>query len=405
MSPVKPIFPLFTVLFLGFFGFSLALPLFPPLFLDQHLTFLPPNTSYQMRRILLGILFGMYPLGQFIGAPFLGKWSDKYGRKPILLISLVALIPAYIGTALSIFCMQPLLLFISRFFTGILEGDIVIAQAAIADVSGDSKTKTKNFGWYISLSTTAFFFGPLVGGKLANSHTVAWFHYDTPFWLAAIFSLVSFSVVSLFFRETHMADSTIEISLKSLMRTLLDGLRCRHLKALFIANFFIFLQIFFFLNFFSVYLIDIYHFPPAFLGEINAYLTIPIILISFVFGWLAKMWSTKQTTQAGIFLLVSGCIMLLLTQQLWALFLILIPIGFSIGIGFAFPAILISNASSQHIQGQSLGTNQSIQVFAEACSALIGGLFLAFFTLIPLYLSILCGLISAYILIRQVARG
>ena len=50
-----------------------------------------------MRRILLGILFAMYPMGQFIGAPLLGKLSDKYGRKPVLLISLIAVIPAFIG--------------------------------------------------------------------------------------------------------------------------------------------------------------------------------------------------------------------------------------------------------------------------------------------------------------------
>jgi len=401
MSSAKPIFPLFTVLFLGFFGFSLALPLFPPLFLNPNLTFLSADVSHQMRRLLLGILFGMYPLGQFIGSPFLGKWSDKYGRKPVLLISLVSLIPAYISTALSIFYVQPLLLFVSRFFTGILEGDIVIAQAAIADVSESTTTKTKNFGWYISLSTTAFFFGPLIGGKLANSHAIAWFNYDTPFWLAAAFSLVSFAVVSLFFRETHAADSTVEVSLKSLPRTILDGLRCRHLKALFTANFFIFLQIFFFISFFSVYLIDIYHFPPSFLGEINAYLAIPVILISFLFGWLAKIWSTKQTAQVGIFLLMVGCIMMLFPQRLWMLLIILIPIGFSIGIGFAFPAILISDASSQHIQGQALGTNQSVQVFAEVCATFTGGLFLALFSLLPIYLSILCGLIGAYILIRH----
>ena len=104
---MKRIFPVLVVLFLGYLGFSLALPLFPPLFLDPKHAFLPVETTTTMRRILLGILFAMYPLGQFVGAPLLGKFSDKYGRKPVLLISLILVIPAFIGSALSVLYILP----------------------------------------------------------------------------------------------------------------------------------------------------------------------------------------------------------------------------------------------------------------------------------------------------------
>jgi len=401
MSSVKRIFPLLTVIFLGYFGFSLALPLFPPLFLNPDLNFLSPDTTVHMRRILLGILFAMYPFGQFIGAPLLGKWSDKYGRKPVILISLIALFPAYLVSAFSILYMQPVLLFASRFFCGLLEGDIVIAQAAIADTSEDSKTKTKNFGWLVSLSSTAFFFGPLIGGKLADSQVVPWFHYDTPFWCAAALSLISFSVVALLFHETHDKDPTIEVSLKSLVRTFSDGLKFRRLRILFTANFFIFLAIFFFLNFFSAYLVDVYHFSISVLGEINAYLAIPVILVPFVFGRFSKMWSTKKTTQIGSLLLGVSYLIFVLIQSPWSLLFTLIPIGFFMGMGFAFPAILVSDAVSKRFQGQALGTNQSIQVFAEAFTALIGGFLMALFSALPIYLAALCGLIGALALTRQ----
>jgi MFS transporter, DHA1 family, tetracycline resistance protein len=400
MNSVKRIFPLLTVLFLGYFGFSLALPLFPPLFLSPDLNFLPSGITTETRRILLGILFAMYPIGQFIGAPLLGKWSDKYGRKPIILISLIIVIPAYLGSAFSVLYAWPALLFVSRFLSGLLEGNIVIAQAAIADISEDSKTKTKNFGWLVSLSSTAFFFGPLIGGKLADSKIVWWFHYDTPFWCAAALTLVGFAVVALLFRETHQADPDIEVSLKSLIRTFSEGLKYRRLRILFTANFFIFLAIFFFLNFFSAYLVSVYRFSISILGEVNAYLAVPVILGPFVFGQFAKMWSTKKTTQIGSFLLGVSYLIFVLIQSPWSLLFTLIPIGFFMAMGFAFPAILVSDAVSHRFQGQALGTNQSIQVFAEACTALIGGFLMALFNTLPIYLAAFCGLVGTLALIK-----
>lgn len=120
---MKRVFPVLTVLFLGYLGYSLAIPLFPPLFLDPIHGFLPDGISQEARRILLGVLFAMYPLGQLVGAPLLGKLSDKYGRKPILLISLLIVIPAYLGSAFSVLFTFPTLLYISRFLSGLLEGN------------------------------------------------------------------------------------------------------------------------------------------------------------------------------------------------------------------------------------------------------------------------------------------
>lgn len=400
MNALKRIFPLLTVLFLGYLGFSLALPLFPPLFLDSTYPFLPSNTSTETRRILLGLLFTMYPLGQLIGAPLLGKWSDKYGRRPVILLSLIVVIPAYIGSALALFYTMPILLFISRFFSGLLEGNIVIAQAAIADVSQDSHTKTKNFGWLVSLSSTAFLFGPLIGGKLADSTTVSWFHYDTPFWCAALLSLIGFIVVATMFRETHRPDSSIKVSLKSLTSTVTESFKYPGLRPLLIANLCFFLALFFFLNFFSAYLVSIYNFSASKLGEVNAYVAIPVILGPLFFGRLTKIWTIKKATQMGSLLLGLSYLIFILPAPPWALFFTLIPIGFFMAIGLAFPAILVSDAVNARFQGQALGTNQAIQVFAEALTALIGGFAMAWLPSLPILNGVLFSFFGAWLLIR-----
>lgn len=401
---MRRVFPLFTILFLGYFGFSLAFPLFPPLFLNPDTHFLSLGTTQQARKILLGMLLAMYPIGQFISSPILGKWSDKYGRKPVLLLSLILLIPAYLLSAFATFYVQPVLLFVSRFLAGLLAGDIVIAQAAIADTSKDVKSKTKNFGWLMSFGGTAFFFGPLVGGSLADSKVVSWFHYETPFLCAAILSVVSFIIVACLFQETHKADPKIEVSLKTLLSTFSEGLKPLHLRIFFIANFFLFLAIFFFLNFFSSYLITIYQFSILFLGKINAYFAIPMILVPFVCNCFSKLWSTRKIVQIGSFLLGVSYVIFLLIQFLWSPLFTFIPISFFIGVGFIFSPILISNATNQRFQGQALGINQSILVLAEAFTACIGGFSMALFNTMPFYLAIVCSFIATLILIYTKGR-
>lgn len=396
--------PVLVVLFLGYLGFSLALPIFPPLFLDLDHSFLPEATSTASRRILLGVLFSMYPMGQFIGAPILGKLSDKFGRKPVLLISLLAIIPAYIGCAFSVLWSLPLLMYLSRFFTGLLEGNITIAQAAISDISESERAKIKNFGWMVSLSSSAFFFGPLIGGKLADSSLVPWFHYDTPFWCAAFLVLLGFFVVWFLFKETHSPDREIEIHPMQIATSFIEGFRIKRLRYIFAANCCFFLAIFFFLNFFSAYLVNAFDFDVSKLGEANAYLSIFVVLGPLLFGTLAKLWSTPKTALIGSTLFGLSLIAFLLPSSPYALIGTLIPIGFFMAIGFAYPALMISNVVNKKIQGQALGTNMAIQVFGEGASALIGGFLMAFSSTLPFWIGAAVAILGGLFLINEMQR-
>ncbi|MCB1110142.1 MAG: MFS transporter [Chlamydiia bacterium] len=398
MTTFKRVLPVFTVLFLGYLGFALAQPLFPPLFLEAEHAFLPTSMGTGMRRILLGILFAMYPAGQFLGAPILGKLSDKYGRRPILLMSLLAVIPAFISSAFSVLYTLPTLLFVSRFFSGLLEGNIVIAQAAVADISEDTKTKTKNFGWIVSLSSTAFFFGPLIGGKLADSTVISWFHYDTPFWCAGILTLIGYFVVFALFKETHPPDHEVEISPSTIVRTFSEGFKMKALRITYTANLFVFLAMFFFLNFYSAYLVNRFGFSFSLLGEVSAYLSIPFIISPLFFGLFAKWWTSRQAMRLGSLCICISFLIFVIPPSPWALLATLLPVGFFLAMGFVFPALMVSDAVSKKLQGQSLGTNQSLQVFGEAATALVGGFFMAKANVFPIFAGVFCAIIAAFIL-------
>ena len=82
----------------------------------------------------------------------------------------------------------------------------------------------------------------------------------------------------------------------------------------------------------------------------------------------------------------------------WALLITLLPVGFFLAMGFAFPAIMVSDAVGKRFQGQALGTNQALQVFAEGFTALIGGFILAWGNSFPIYVGAGAAVIAAVIL-------
>ena len=112
---------IFFVVLVDMLSFSIVLPLLP--YLADSLG----ATAFQ-----IGLLGAMYPIFQVIGAPILGRLSDRYGRKPILILSIAGTVLGFIvlATAQSLW-----ILFISRALDGLTGGNISVAQAYIADVT------------------------------------------------------------------------------------------------------------------------------------------------------------------------------------------------------------------------------------------------------------------------------
>src|ERR671930_654906 len=169
------LFPILLVNFVGTLGFSIVLPF---------LVFVV--MKFGGNAIVYGLLAATYPAFQLIGSPILGKWSDIYGRKKILLLSNVGtsvgwllflfalFLPsnsfnihiAFLGTFVVI--VPLLVLFLARAIDGITGGNISIANAYLADLSSDS-TRSKNFGKMAISSNLGFILGPALAGILGGT--------------------------------------------------------------------------------------------------------------------------------------------------------------------------------------------------------------------------------------------
>jgi len=180
----KRIFPIFVIVLIDLMGLTIIIPLLPLY-----------AASFGASPALIGVLGATYPMMQFIGAPILGRLSDKYGRKPILVISQIGTFAGFILLGLA--TTLPLL-FLSRIIDGISGANIATAQAAITD-STTEKTRTQGLGLIGAAFGLGFIIGPLIAfAALALSGN----DYRAPAFLAAFFSLLSILLTIFWFKET-----------------------------------------------------------------------------------------------------------------------------------------------------------------------------------------------------------
>ena len=113
--------PVFLVILLDLIGFGIIIPLLPLYSLSLNAT-----------KFEIGLLMSMYSIAQFIFAPIWGSLSDHYGRKKILIITLVG---SFISTLATAFANEVILLFVARFFAGMMAGNISVATALVSDLT------------------------------------------------------------------------------------------------------------------------------------------------------------------------------------------------------------------------------------------------------------------------------
>lgn len=180
----KKILPIFIIVLIDLLGVTIIIPLMPLY-----------ATSFNATPLLIGLLGAAYPVMQFIGAPLLGRLSDRFGRKPVLLISQLGTLTGFmiLGLATNLW-----MLFASRLIDGLSGANIATAQAAITDSTTD-KNRTQGLGLIGAAFGLGFVIGPVIAFlSLAASGN----NYHVPAFIAALFSLVSILLTWFWFPET-----------------------------------------------------------------------------------------------------------------------------------------------------------------------------------------------------------
>jgi DHA1 family tetracycline resistance protein-like MFS transporter len=188
----KKILPIFVIVLIDLMGLTIIIPLMPLY-----------AAAYGATAIQIGLLGATYPIFQFFGAPLLGRLSDRYGRKPVLIVSQIGTL---IGFLILGFAPSLLWLFISRAIDGLSGGNIATAQAVVTD-STNEKTRTQGLGLIGAAFGLGFIVGPVIAfASLAATQN----NYHAPAFVAAGFSLISIFLTWFWLEESHPPEKRAE---------------------------------------------------------------------------------------------------------------------------------------------------------------------------------------------------
>jgi DHA1 family tetracycline resistance protein-like MFS transporter len=349
----SPLLVIFITVFIDLVGFGIVIPVLP---------FYAEGTKFGATPSQVGLLFASYSVMQLIFAPVLGRLSDKYGRRPVLLISLL-------GTALGFlilgFANTLLLLFVGRIIDGISGGNISTAQAYIADVT-TKENRAKGMGLIGAAFGLGFVFGPAIGGILSR------WGINVPFLFAG--GLALSNAVLLFFAlpETVTRDHPARVSAASGRgwSNLLAALRKPALASVLMIYFLGIVAFSIMTASFSLFMMfrlgyDAFHngWIFAFVGVISA--TVQGGLI----GRLVKRFGEPLLVIVGALVFASSLMLVpFLTPQTGLAIILSIAAATSIGQALSAPTLssLASKSASAAQQGSVLGVMQSVASLARA---------------------------------------
>ncbi len=371
----KTISIIFFTIFIDMLGFGILIPVIPLLFASPMSEFymLPAHIDIKTGYLLLGFLIAVYPIGQFFSTPILGQLSDKYGRKKILILSIIGTSLSYFIFAIGIVTKNVPLLFIARFFDGLTGGNISVAQAMIGDVS-TRETRARNFGMIGAAFGLGFIFGPYIGGKLSDPAVLSWFSASTPFIFAGILATLNIIFITLFLKETNKNIHNEKITWSRSLNNIGVAYRMKGINIIFLTNFLYNGGFTFFTTFFSVYLINKFNFTQGNIGELFAYIGLWGIFTQAVMTRIVA----KKFTEVKVIkwtLIGSGVAILayFLPQYSWQLIFIPPFMGLFNGLSMSNLGSLLSHVSPEKKRGEILGINASVSALAQAIPALLSG--------------------------------
>lgn len=350
MQNKKNLWFIVGITILNAIGMTIVLPLFPFL-LEKYVA----NTKIAAT---MSLLVSIFAICQFFAAPIFGTLSDRFGRKPILLISLLGSVIGYlllgIGGALWI-------LFLGRIIDGITAGNQSALFAYISDTT-EPNERGKWFGYLGGAIGLGFMVGPAIGGLLgAKSITL-------PFYVTAIITFISIVCIFIFVPESLTTEKrTKQITWKSFntFTHLNEIFSIKTAQSLIIMGAFFYIGLGIWQFNASIFLKDVFKWGPEFIGGVFVLVGICDILSRvIILPQMLKKYSEQTVGIIGLLGLVVGLGLLFISAFITSVFLIVGAVAcIVLGEGLFDPSYnaRLSNTVTEDKQGLLQGTSQSLQ--------------------------------------------
>jgi len=370
----KRLFNIFIIVFIDLLGFGLILPLLP-FYADQ----------YDATPLVVGLLTASYAAAQLIGAPLLGRLSDKFGRRPILLISIFGtflgfmifgiaepageFLASWLGYSTNFMILT--VLFSSRVLDGFTGGNISVAQAYITDVT-TIENRAKGLGLVGAAFGLGFVIGPAMGGILSG------YGFAVPAFTAAGLSALNLLMVALWLPESLTGEERKQAVSKEKPRfsfgALWQALTRPRVGPLLNISFFYGLAFALFTTVFSLFAQYQLKLDARQTGYVLAYVGLIIVLVQGAgVGVITKRYPEKWVIFISTIILGISLAGWAYTSSLVALLLILIPLAITSGILSTVLRSALTKVVTKDEVGGTLGLSASLESLTRVIAPSLGG--------------------------------
>lgn len=351
---------IFIIVFVDVLGFGLILPLLP-----YYATELGATPT------LIGILVASYAAAQFVGVPFLGRLSGIYGRRPILILSILGTTAGFLilGFASTLW-----MLFLGRIVDGLTGANFVVSQSYISDVT-DSRNRARGLGLTGAAFGLGFIIGPALGGALST------ISYATPAFVAAGVALSNIVLVLLFLPETLTPERKAELAARPKRGFTLERLMVALRKPLFgqllTVRFVFWFAFALFQGTFTQWGLLALDLTPQVNGYVLGFVGLVSVTVqATLIGPLTRRF--REVRLVGWALMGAAVCLPLwgMAPNLTILLLVLAPLGLAIAVENTVVSSLLSKSVSKDEIGGAFGLSAGLQSLGSIGAPMLGGLLL-----------------------------
>jgi DHA1 family tetracycline resistance protein-like MFS transporter len=356
----KQLILIFIFVFLDLLGYSLILPLLPFYASDFGATL-----------ALVGLLGTVNSLGQLIAAPVIGRLSDRYGRRPLLILSIAGTV---VGFLLLGFAKSLWMIFLSRAVDGLLGGNTALARAYITDIT-EPKDRAKSLGLIGAAFGLGFIIGPVMGGFFSQ------FGLNVPALMAASLSILSLLAVIIWLPESLPAEERQQLKTNPHtvfnLANLVDELRRPCVGPLLLIRLFYSFAFTLFQSNFSLYAKEVLGLDVRNTGLVLTYVgLLSVIVQGLAISRLTKAYKERNLIVTSIVMLAISLLIWGFTRNIWLLLVILAPIALGAGILNTLLTSQLTKSVYKEDVGGTLGLANSMQTVAQIVTPGAGGLLL-----------------------------
>jgi DHA1 family tetracycline resistance protein-like MFS transporter len=356
---------LFLIVFVGLVGFGIILPLFP--FYAERFGATPEVITWTM---------AAFTLAQALGTPVWGRISDAYGRRLVLILTMLGSALSYVLLA---YADELWIVMLSRVFGGLMAGNVSTAFAYATDITTD-ENRSASLGKIGAAMGLGFIFGPAIGGLLAGAEV------ETANYVLPALAAAALSIVAMFGSIVFLPESLARADRKPFGRgsrapsdarpkASLAAVNRQGLMKLFIAALIFYTAMSQMESIFPLWANDLYRMGPRYIGGIFFYLgIITVIMQAGMVGPLTRRFGDRKVAIASGVFFALGLVALATLNASWQLWIALLPFG--IGVGLFNPTVssIVSKACSANERGAVMGKYQAASAWGRFFGPLWSGL-------------------------------